>query len=169
MEKKNKDEITFEKRRSSPNRKYRKNRTYNYDSKRPVPIVKNNINYKNTDSEEIRKHINSNLISQELFSILQESPEQVSQKKWRKRAKICGIDLFRTDGNAKTSYELKKNFELMIEYINKLEDFEKADSDYKIFKVNTIKEIADVLKIPIDGQTNSELLIKIKQSLEEIQ
>lgn len=158
----------------SPNRKYRKNRTFNYESKTPhylpapelvrlsAPVAKKEANGKTKGEKTMN---NEAVISERLISLLRESPDRVSEKLWRKRARTIGINIYNRDKSKKNLSELKNNLKAALEYIKESEGM--SDKKLKIFKVSAVREFAEVIDITTGGKPRECLYNEILESLNE--
>lgn len=160
---------------TSPNRKYRKARDCKYESRvphyLPAPEI---ISLKSEEDKDVKliqeniespqKNINlgEDLISEKLFSILRESPDRMVEKKWRKRAKKLGVQIYDTNKVKKSLDVLLYHCQIMVQYVAEVEGMKKVEQP---FKVTTIGEIADIFEIKKEGKTRDELLKEIFNSL----
>jgi len=154
----------------SPNRKYRKNRTCNYESKAPhylpAPEIislesKNGPGKVPSDSPKKGEKTPDDLISEKIFSLLRESPDRVSEKVWKKRASSIGINTYNRDRSKKRLSVLLDNFKTAAEYLNEAEGFEEE----RVFKISTIKEFAEILEIKTEDRKKEELYDEILESM----
>jgi hypothetical protein len=156
------------------NLKYEKDREYNYESLQKC--YDPSIEFNETQEEKNKKIISDKLFSilkkspkkEKFFSYkpemykndIKDAPITERYKKDTSKsesykilyeyAKLCGITLYKNE-KLKTEDELRNNFKIMLKYIYKVEKL-KENTEYteeeNIFKVNTVKEVAKIFRIP---------------------
>jgi len=158
--------------KKSPNHKYKKHREFNYES-REINSIKDSINTLEIDAEK-------ELISKKLLNILRKSPSPArhpypdnstspnSLTKLYKKAQLCGISIYNKDKKLKTEDDIIENFKLMLEYILELEKLKPIpiEDEYKIFKINSLSEVAKLFKISnIENKDYTTLYKEINKKL----
>jgi hypothetical protein len=148
--------------KTSPNRKYRKARNCKYESNMPnylaapeiISITSEPVENNIQDEQKVKQ----NLISEKLFSILRESPERITKKNWIKKAKKLGINIYEDNGDMKSLDKLLFHCRVMVKYVSETEN---CNEEEPMFKIKTLDEIADILDIEKRNKTRTELLEEI--------
>lgn len=175
---------------TSPNRKYRKKRDCNYESQLQnfnlgariiedppspptttgAPVVSPLARGQKEDPRLREIELNKEIISQQLYALLQKSPDDArdQRRRLRSKAKLCGITTH-INGKVKTGEELMENFKLVLQYISELDKFKVATGSVrpedKIFAVHGLAELAQIFGISGEGKSSADLQGEILEKI----
>ena len=176
---------------TSPNRKYRKRRDCNYESQlqnfnlaphiieKPssppgAPAASPEPRAEGEDPRLREIELNKELISQQLYALLQKSPNGSGDqgRRLRHKARLCGITT-RSNGKVKTEEELMENFKLVLQYISELDKFKVVTGSVrpedKIFAVHGLAELAQIFGISVEGKSSEDLQGEILEKITAVE
>ncbi len=118
--------------------------------------------------------LNKELISQQLYALLQKSPNGSGDqgRRLRHKARLCGITT-RSNGKVKTEEELMENFKLVLQYISELDKFKVVTGSVrpedKIFAVHGLAELAQIFGISVEGKSSEDLQGEILEKITAVE